>query len=411
MTTDSPTVRRKEPATVAEVNAMRTPGRHSVGDGLLLVVNPSGSRSWLARVRDPSGRRRDIGLGSYPEVSLKEAREKVAGFRRQARDGLDPVAVKRKARDVVPSFKVAAERAHGERESGYRNEKHGAQWLQSLRDYAFPAFGHLPVDQITGPMIVQCIKKIWLSKPETARRVLQRIGTVIAWSAAHGYREHEAPMRAIRMGLSPQPKNKKHHAAIPYADAPAAVAALLSKTETVSRNCLAFIVWTAARSGEARGARWSEVDFKAETWTVPADRIKMAVEHVVPLSTPAMTLLKRLHAVRTGDLIFPGLKNRRKQNDSEPMLSDVAVSKALAEVAPNVTVHGWRSTFKDWASEETNTPSEVSEKALAHQIPNAVERAYRRGDLLEKRRQLMEAWAGFLEGRSAKVVELRGAAA
>lgn len=406
----NPTERRKAPATVAEVNALRTPGRHSIGGGLILVVNASGTRSWLARVRDPNGKRRDIGLGSYPDVSLKEARDRVAELRRQARDGLDPVAEKHKARETVPTFKQAAVRAHDERKAGYRNAKHRDQWINTLKEYAYPSFGNLPVNQITGPMIVQCMKKIWTAKPETARRVLQRIGTVIAWSAAHGYREHEAPMQAIRMGLPPQPKGKSHHAAIAYKDAPGIVKKLAGKPESTARNALLFLIWTAARSGEARGATWDEIDLTEKTWTVPAERIKMGREHIVPLSPPALALLERLHDVRTGDLIFPGLRHRRSRAKGEPMLSDAAVSKVMRELDDDATVHGWRSTFKDWASEETNAPSEVSEKALAHQISNAVERAYRRGDLLDKRRKLMDAWAGYLAGKPADVVPLRGAA-
>ena len=405
----NPTVRRTSPATVHEINAIREKGRHSIGGGLLLSVSPSGSRSWLARVTDPAGRRRDIGLGRYPEVTLKEARERVAELRRQCRDGLDPVAERHKARQTVPTFRAAAEQAHDERKGAYRNAKHGAQWLQSLKDYTFPSFGHLPVDQITGPMIVQCVKRIWTMKPETARRVLQRIGTVIAWATAHGYREHEAPMKAIRMGLPPQPKSKRHHAALRYKDAAGVFRELRAKPETIARLCLQFVILTAARSGEARGARWSEVDIEAATWTVPAERIKMAIEHVVPLSPPALAILRQLHETRSSELIFPGLPNKRRARGALPVLSDAALSKALDGVAPGFTVHGWRSTFKDWCSEETNTPSEVSEKALAHQIPNAVERAYRRGGLLEKRRALMDAWAAYLDGQPASVVPFRRA--
>lgn len=405
--TDAPSPRRKSPATVAEVNALRTPGRHSIGDGLLLVVNPSGSRSWIARVRQYGGRRRDIGLGSYPEVTLKEARERAAEHRRHARAGLDPVAVKRKAQASMPTFKQAAEQVFYERKSGFRNDKHRDQWINSLREYAYPQLGSLNIDQVTGPLIVACVKKIWLTKPETARRVLQRIGTVVAWAAAHGFREHEAPMTAIRMGLPPQPKGKKHHAAIPYKDAPAALAALRAKDRSVARQCLEFLILTAARSGEARGAMWSEFDLNAATWTVPADRIKMGVAHVVPLSGPALSLVTELHETRTGSLVFPGIANSRRKSSEPTFLTDVALSKGLAEVAPGYTVHGWRSAFKDWASEETAFPSEISEKALAHQIPNAVERAYRRGDLLDKRRALMEAWAGHLEVRPANVVPIR----
>lgn len=411
MTEASPTTRRKAPATIAEINAIKKVGRHSIGDGLLLVVNASGSRSWLARVRDPSGRRRDIGLGSYPDVSLKEARERVAEFRRQTRDGVDPVAAKRKARDVVPTFKDAAERVFKEREAGFKNPKHKAQWIGTLREYAFPALGSLSIDQVNGPDIVRAMKKIWVAKPETARRVLQRIGTVIAWATAHGYRDHEAPMQAIRMGLPPQTRPVNHHTAIPYAAAPAAVKALRAKDPSMSRLCLEFLILTAARSGEARGARWEEFDFDAGLWTVPASRMKMKVDHVVPLPADALALIKGLAETRSSPLVFPGVPGGRRKGAGEPVLSDTALSREMGLIAPGTTVHGWRSAFRDWVAEETNVSSEVAEKALAHQIANAVERAYRRGALLEKRRALMEAWAGYIAGRSADVVQLKGAAA
>lgn len=404
------TTRRRAPATIAEVNSYREPGRYSIGDGLLLVVNASGSRSWLARVRDPLGKRRDIGLGRYPEVSLKEARERASEHRRLARDGVDPVAEKRRARTVIPTFKDASESVFNERKTGFKNEKHAWQWLTTLKEYAWPTLGSKPVDQITGPMIVHAVKPIWLEKPETARRTLQRIGIVIAWATAHGFREHEASMRSIRMGLPPQPKGVKHFAAVPYVDAPTLYAELLAQPETVSRLALQFIILTGVRSGEGRGARWGEVDLNARTWTVPGERMKMKTEHVVPLSDGAMGLLTRLHDKRSGELIFPGVRGKRTKRDGEPILSDVALTKALQKIAPEATVHGWRSTFRDWGSEETAFASEVLEKALAHQIASAVERAYRRGDLLEKRRQLMQAWENYLIAKPANVVALKGAA-
>lgn len=399
--------RRKAPATVTEINSYREPGRYSVGDGLLLVVNASGSRSWLARVRDPSGKRRDIGLGRYPEVSLKEARERAADHRKTARDGLDPVAEKRRAKNVTPTFKEAAERAYAERKAGFRNEKHSWQWLNTLKAYVFPHFGSLPVDQVTVPIVVRALKPIWNEKPETARRVLQRIGTVIAWSVAHGYREHEASMQAIRMGLPPQTDRVVHHPALAYSAAPEVVRKLQEEPTSVARAALLFLILTAARSGEVRGARWCEVDLDARVWTVPADRIKMGVEHTVPLNSLAVDLLKERAAVASGDLIFPGISNSRSRKTSQSPLSDKSLTKAAKAVAEGITVHGWRSTFRDWGAEETSFASEVLEKALAHQIPSAVERAYRRGDLLEKRRQLMEAWANFLVRRPANVVPLK----
>lgn len=383
--------RRRTAATVAEVNAAREPGRHSFGDGLILVVSPNGAKSWLARIRDANSKRRDIGLGRYPEVTLKEARERAAALRKQVRDGLDPVAEKRKPERRMVSFSEAAEIAHSERTAGFRNSKHAAQWITTLREYAYPSFGKLPVDQVSGPMIVVALKPIWTTKPETARRTLQRIGTVLAWATAHGYRDHEAPMQSIRMGLPPQPKTKKNHAAVPYPEAPALMRALMAGEDTVGRDALRLLILTAARSIEARGARWAEMDLSRRTWTVPADRIKMGKEHIVPLSDPAVQLLQRIYTTRSSEeLVFPSYTGKA--------LSDTGLAKVLRELGSDATVHGWRSTFRDWGSEETDFANEVLEKALAHQIPNAVERAYRRGDLLEKRRALMEEWAKFLLG-------------
>lgn len=404
------TTRRKAPATVAEVNSYREPGRYSVGDGLLLVVNGSGSRSWLARIRDPNGKRRDIGLGRYPEVSLKEARDRAAEHRKTARDGLDPVAEKRKARTTVPTFADACRTVYEERKGTFSNDKHAWQWITTLEQFVWPSIGRTPVDKVTNPMIVSAMKGIWTSKPETARRTLGRVATVIAWATAHGYREHEASITAIRMGLPPQPKGVKHYAAVAYADAPLVVKKLRAQPESIARLALQFVILTAVRSGEARGARWSEVDLDAATWTVPADRMKMKVEHVVPLSTAALTLLRELHAKRTGGLIFPGTPNKRTRKKEEQPLSDVGLNKALAGVAENVTVHGWRSTFRTWGAEETSFPDGVLEKSLAHQIRSAVERAYNRAGLLEKRRQLMEAWANYLDEAPANVIAIRPAA-
>lgn len=405
--------RRRAPATIAEVNSYRDPGRYSVGDGLLLVVQPSGSRSWIARVRDPSGRRRDIGLGRYPEVSLKEAREKAAEHRRIARDDRDPVAEKRKARAAttkVLTFREAARRAYDERKPGLKNAKHSWQWFRTLEMYAFPTLGDEPVGAITKDMVARAIKPIWLSKPETARRTLHRIGVVIEWAEVEGLREHTVDTRAIGRKLPKQPKGVEHLAAVAYADAPRVFTALVDQPETMARLCLQFIILTGVRSGEGRGARWSEVDMDARLWTIPAGRMKMAKEHSVPLSDAAMAILRPLHDARSGDVVFPGNVTKRSKAKGEPILSDVALTKAQKLVAPETTVHGWRSTLRDWGAEETSFSGEVLEKALAHQVANAVERAYRRGDLLEKRRQLMQAWDNFLYARSADVVALRGAA-
>lgn len=379
---------------------MKTPGRYSVGGGLILVVTQSGSRSWIARVLDPSKRRRDIGLGPYPEVPLKDARRRAGEMRNQAREGVDPVAAKRAAARTIPTFKIVATNAHGERKDGFRNEKHRDQWIDSLTSYAFPALGSLPIDQVDGPAVVRAMKPIWATKPETARRVLQRIASVVAWAVAHGYREHELPVKAIRMGLPNQPKinpnargvdSRGHFAAIPYADAPVYISGLRGSPETISRSALELAILTVTRSGEARGARWDEFNMAKAEWTIPGARIKAGVEHTVPLSPAALAVVKRMQGIRgTSDLVFPSASGNA--------LSDIALSKAHKLISQESTVHGWRSTFRDWAAEQTPLPGEVVEAALAHSNPNRVEAAYRRTNYLDRRRPLMDAWAAYLAG-------------
>ena len=379
---------------------MKAPGRYSVGDGLILVVTKSGPRSWIARVPDPSKRRRDIGLGPYPEVSLKDARRRAGEMRNQSRDGIDPVAAKRAAARTIPTFKAAATKAHEERKAGFRNAKHQDQWIDSLTSYAFSTLGNLSIDHVDGPAVVRAIKPIWTTKPETARRVLQRIASVVAWSVAHGYRDHELPVKAIRMGLPQQPKrnpnargtdSRGHFAAIPYTEAAAYVSQLRNSSESISRAALELVMLTVCRSGEARGAKWAEFDLDRAEWKIPGDRIKAGVEHTIPLSSDAVAVVKRMQEIRgTSDLVFPSRKGEA--------LSDVALSKVHKILSPSSTVHGWRSAFRDWAAEQTSVPGEIVEAALAHTNPNRVEAAYRRTNYLDQRRPLMEAWAAYLAG-------------
>jgi integrase len=397
--------------TVLRVKAEKKPGRHSDGGGLLLVVRESGAKSWLWRGQ-ADGKRRDIGLGTYPAVGLAEAREKAAATRKQLKAGVDPVEAKRAARQVVlavPTFREAARLAHGEQQAGWRNPKHRAQWLSSLEAYAFPSLGNETVDQIGGPMIRDALLPIWLEKPETARRVRQRIGAVLDWAYAKGYRASEAPMRSLSKGLPRQPKKDGHFAALPYDQLPALMHSL-GQTESIGRLALQFLILTAARSGEVRGARWSEIDVAAALWTVPANRMKAGKQHLVPLSAPALAILKRMSDVASDELVFPGITGRvadaedlgkgrpgalTRTAGKRPM-SDMTLTKVLrAAGANNATVHGMRSSFRDWAAEQTAFPGEVVEAALAHTISNKVEASYRRTNYLEKRRGLMDDWAAF----------------
>ena len=373
------------------IKAIKEAGRYIDGDGLMLLVKPTGAKAWVLRLT-AGGKRRDIGLGSLKVVTLAEAREKAHELRRQIANGVDPVAEKRKAKEEVPTFRNAALRVHEEQKATWKNGKHQAQWINTLESYAFPVLGDLPVNEIEGPLIRKALLPIWLSKPETARRVRQRIGAVLDWSYVNGFRASEAPMRSLAKGLPRQPKKNGHFAALPYTQVPALIARLRERS-SIGRVALEALILTAARSGEVRGATWDELDLEAGLWSVPAERMKMARPHHVPLAPQAADAFERAKAFSAPctALVFPGQKLTRP-------LSDMTLLKVMRDMETGVTVHGFRSAFRDWVAEETNTPGEVAEAALAHAVSNKVEAAYRRTDYLEKRRVLMRQWADFCTG-------------
>jgi integrase len=369
------------------VKAATRPGRLGDGDGLYLVVKETGAKSWVVRVQK-HGTRRDFGLGSASKVSLKLARERASEIRTWVEIGLDPLFERRKAQGI-PTFREAAAKVLAQHRKTWRNEKHEKQWLSTLEAYAFPHIGNVQVSEITGPMIRNVLAEIWLAKPETARRVRQRIGTVLDWAYAAGYRDSEAPMRAITKGLPRQPKKDGHFAAMPFAKVPDFVPRLRLR-ESYSRLALEFAILTAARSGEVRLATFDEFDLSAKLWTIPKDRMKARREHVVPLCKRAVRIVERCAELRIRDcpIVFPGIRLRK------PM-SDMTLTKLLREMKEPYTVHGFRSAFRDWVSEETAHQSDVAEAALAHMVRDKTEAAYRRGNLLEKRRVLMNDWAAY----------------
>lgn len=369
------------------VKAATRPGRLGDGDGLYLVVTGSGTKSWMVRVQK-QGTRRDFGLGSASKVSLAMARERAREIRTWVELGLDPLFERRKAQGV-PTFREATAKVLAQHRKTWRNEKHEGQWLRTLEVYVFPHLGNVQVNEITGPMIRNVLAEIWLAKPETARRVRQRIGTVLDWAYVSGYRDSEAPMRAISKGLPRQPKKEGHFAVMPYAKVPAFIPRLRER-ESYSRLALEFAILTAARSGEVRMATIGEFDLEEKLWTIPKDRMKANREHVVPLCARAIRIIERCIElrIRNCDLVFPGMKLRT------PM-SDMTLTKLLREMKEPYTVHGFRSAFRDWVSEETSHQSDVAEAALAHVVKDKTEAAYRRGNLLEKRRLLMEEWAAY----------------
>jgi integrase len=373
--------------TTSSVWALNETGRHADGDGLYLVIGPTGTRSWVCRVQK-NGKRRDIGLGSVKKVSLAAARERAARVRTQVEAVIDPVHERLKEAGI-PTFREAAAMVFAESNKSWRNAKHRAQWLSTLSTYAFPYIGDMSVEKVDGPAIRDVLIKIWLDKPETARRVRQRMMAVIDWSVGKGYREMSVPMAPVNRSLPKAKAKTKHHAALPYPDMPEFMVELRAK-QTIGRLALEFAILTASRSGEVRGATWSEFDLDAALWVIPAKRMKADREHIVPLSAPAINLLQLMQGSRIegSDLVFPGTKR-------DAVLSDMTLTKVCRDIGVNAVPHGFRSTFRDWVSETTNFEGEVAELALAPTIANKTEAAYRRGKLLEKRRVMMDAWASF----------------
>lgn len=385
--------------TATGVKAAKRPGRHGDGDGLYLVVHRGGSRSWVVRVQK-DGKRRDIGLGSAKKVSLSKAREKAAEVRSQIEAGLDPVAERRK-RVSVPTFREAAALFHSEQKKAWRNTKHADQWLSTLKTYAFPTIGDFRVNSVEASHVRDLLAAIWVEKNQTARRVRQRIATIIDWAVGKGYRDASLQMAIINRALPAVTARAGHHAAMPYADV-ANFMARLRERETWGRLALETAILTAARSGEIRGATWNEVDLEKGLWTIPAERMKGGREHVVPLSAAARRVFARALRLSSGTLCFEGMKRGKPMSDMTPM-------KVLRDMGECFTMHGFRSTFKDWASETTGFANELSEAALAHSIQSKTEAAYRRGNLLERRRDLMEAWGSYCDDDRNNVVSIAAA--
>jgi integrase len=382
-----------------EVRRLNQPGRWAVGgvDGLALQVTPAGARSWVLRLT-LSGKQREMGLGGFPSVTLADAREKARTYRSQVQAGADPIAKRIAAvsaaaaeRSAMQTFAQTAEQYIDRHEKSWKNAKHAAQWTATLKSYANPVFGDFAVKDITAAHVIKAIEPIWGTKTETASRLRSRIELVLDFAIARGLRQGPNPAR-WRGNLDaalPKPthvKKVQHHKALDVAAAPAFMARL-AQQKGMGARAVEFVVLTAARSGEVRGLTWAEIDLQAAVWTVPAHRMKGGREHRVPLSAQAMVLLRSLGTGSPVDLVFPGLRGP---------LSDMSLSAVLRRMQLAVTVHGFRSTFRDWVSEHTAYPTEVAEMALAHAVGDKVEAAYRRGDLLAKRVQLMEDWASYV---------------
>ncbi len=357
------------------------------GNGLYLRVDPSGTKRWVQRLT-VHHRRRHIGLGGWPMVTLTEARDVAYENRRLARAGGDPLAEKR--RRAMPTFAEAARTVIAMHRPTWRSAKHAAQWSATLEAYAYPEMRSLSVGTITTADVLRVLAPIWTTKAETARRVRQRIGAVMEWAIAQGYRSDNPAGEAITAVLPRTARSREHHAALDHREVVHVIRAVRDSTASLSvRLAFELLVLTAARSGEVRHARWSEVDVAAATWTIPAERMKAGKPHRVPLSKRALAVLAPAKKLDGGEgLLFPSANSKPHSN--------MAFTQLLRRLGVQAVPHGFRSSFRDWASEYTDSPHAVMEAALAHTVPSAVEAAYARSDLFDRRRVLMEAWADYL---------------
>jgi integrase len=385
-----------------QVATLQKRGRNSDGGGLYLVVGPGASRRWAFIFRW-HGKLKEMGLGSLTSVSLSDARDKAAEARRVLAGGSNPIEVRRVQaveQAIGTTFGVFADELVKGLAHGFRNEKHKAQWAMTLTKYAAPLRA-MKLNDIATTHVLGVLQPLWRSKPETASRLRGRIERVLDAAKARGLRNGENPARWRGHLEALLPKRQRltrgHHAAMPYRDVPAFIARLRA-AESISGLALEFAVLTATRSGEVLGARWQEIDLNSKLWTIPTARMKGGREHRVPLTPRAVAILKASERISTGEFVFPG------QRPGKP-LCVTALAKVLRRLGlKDVTVHGFRSSFRDWAGNETSVPREVAEAALAHSVGDMTERAYRRDDALEKRRKLMSAWANFVEPKAASNV-------
>ena len=387
-----PTGRHPSNALSAAFLRSAPPGRHADGNGLYLFVQPSGTRSWIQRLV-VRGRRRELGLGSVALVPLVEAREKARINRKLAREGGDPLVEKRRA-EGIPTFAEAASRVLEQKRDGWRGQRSHREWMASLRRYAFPRIGKMPVSEVTSADLLEILTPIWHRKASSARRVRQRLRVVLEWAVAMEYRL-DNPCDRIGPVLGPQHDVIEHMRALPHREVAAAIRTVQAATaEEVAKLTFEFLVLTAARWSEVRWAEWAEIDRDAGVWTVPAKRMKANRKHRVPLCGRALEILET--ARRLGEGVGPLVFTRR---GGRP-LNDKELRWLVREQGISAVPHGFRSSFRDWAAEETDHPREVIEAALAHVVRNRIEAAYARSDLFERRRRLMDDWAGYLAGGS-----------
>ena len=406
--------------TALKVAREKRPGMYGDGGGLYLQVTRGGTKSWIFRywvvARDPAtgeplrnatknkviGKSKEMGLGSVALVSLNEARDRAIECRKLREQDIDPIAARESAkrqaaleRAKLLKFRDAAKAYIASHRAAWKNEKHAAQWTSTLETYVYLHIGDVPVQGVDTTLVMKVVEPVWSTKPETAGRVRGRIESILDWATARGYRQGENPARwrghlAKLLPARSKVRKVEHHAALPYAELPAFMAELRQQ-EGVAARALEFTILTAARTGETIGARGQEINAKERLWNVPADRMKAKKEHRVPLSDRALGIVKSMGGNSKQDYVFPGGRTGKP-------LSNMAMLKLLERMGrDDLTVHGFRSTFRDWAAERSDFPNEIVKMALAHVVDDKTEAAYRRGDLFEKRRHLMEAWSEYCE--------------
>lgn len=357
------------------------------GKGLRLAIKPTGSASWVLRAAK-NGKEYNIGLGDYPSMSLDKARKLADETRNQIKDGKDPLAAKQE-KNAIPTFQEAATQYHRQKVEPIRSIKYSKQWLHDFKRLVFPHIGRIRIDSLNTHLVVNCVDKIWKETHVTAKRVLQRI------IAVADYADYPLNKGAVVKKLANIDHKPKNHPAMPYGELSAFMDVLRNK-QTMAAYALEALILTAARSGEIRGARWSEIDTDKKIWTIPAERMKAKAEHIVPLSPQALAAFEKAKQLTTAiepDLVFESIQSGKQ-------LSDMTLSKAMRDWDYDYRPHGFRSSFRDWIGNETMFDGELAEMALAHTIKNAAERAYRRGNMLEKRRAMMNAWADYCDGKT-----------
>ncbi|MBL4874618.1 MAG: tyrosine-type recombinase/integrase [Rhodobacteraceae bacterium] len=373
----------------AFVRTVTEPGKYFDGHGLFLKVDKSGARRWVQRI-NIRGKRTEMGLGSVSLVSLAEAREVAVENRKLARAGGDPLRSKHEA-EAILTFEEAARKVHEIHKPSWRNVKHAAQFISTLETYTFPRIGRIKVADVSSADVLAVLQPIWLEKPETARRVKQRIGMIMKWAVAQGWRQ-DNPADADPQALPKQNRIPKHRLSLPYNEVAGCIETVkASGAGESTKLALEFLILTACRSGEVRLAHWDEINLDKAEWTIPAERMKAGREHRVPLSDRCIEILLSAQKLADGsNLVFPGTRFGKP-------LSDMTLSKLVKELGFKADVHGFRTSFKTWAQERTNVAREVSEMVLAHTIQNKAEAAYARSDLFEKRRELLNGWNSYLD--------------